>query len=171
MLFLWLSEAQTCKWAVFATSWNYHLQIAQRGMVFAACCGYLRLTSVNCTVFATFRNQHVQLAWDLQLFESNMCTWEGARSILELGLHFFLPAVLLPSFPLSFPSSCPSFYSCWFSILIPFSSFFHLFPLINLREGLGASVACNRHVNSSDEVSSPLPWLLHGLRECPQLLR
>ena len=134
-------------------------------------CSMLRLTSVNCTVFATFRNQHVQLAWDLQLFESNMCTWEGARSILELGLHFFLPAVLLPSFPLSFPSSCPSFYSCWFSILIPFSSFFHLFPLINLREGLGASVACNRHVNSSDEVSSPLPWLLHGLRECPQLLR
>ena len=38
MLFLRLSEAQTCKWTVFATSWNYHLQIAQRGMVFAACC-------------------------------------------------------------------------------------------------------------------------------------
>ena len=97
-------------------------------------CSMLRLTSVNCTVFATFRNQHVQLAWDLQLFESNMCTWEGARSILELGLHFFLPAVLLPSFPPSFPSSCPSFpillsglcpvllsFSYWFSIPIPFS--------------------------------------------------
>ena len=39
MLFLRLYEAQTCKWTVFATYWNYHLQIAPCGMVFAACCG------------------------------------------------------------------------------------------------------------------------------------
>ena len=56
-----------------------------------------------------------------------MCTWESARSILELGLRFFLPAVLLPSFlpslPLSFPSSSRDYVllSCWFSILLPFS--------------------------------------------------
>ena len=39
MLFLRLSEAQTYKWLAFAISWNYHLQIADNGMVFAACCG------------------------------------------------------------------------------------------------------------------------------------
>ena len=61
---------------------------------------------------------------------SNMCTWKSARSILELGLRFFLPAVLLPSFLPSLPPSffpfllsglCSVFFSCWFSILIPFS--------------------------------------------------
>ena len=39
MLFLRLSEAQTYKWLGFAKYWNYHLQIAHSGMVFAACCG------------------------------------------------------------------------------------------------------------------------------------
>ena len=38
---------------------------------------------------------------------SNMCTWKSARSILELGLRFFLPAVLLPSFPPSLFLSLP----------------------------------------------------------------
>ena len=166
MLFLRLSEAQTCKWAVFATSWNLS---SADCTTWHGVCSVLRLTSVNCTVFATFWNQHVQFAWDPQLFESNMCTWESARSILELGFRFFLPAVLLPSFPPSLflflpPVGIMSFFPVGFL-------FYYLFPLIDSCEGLGASVACNRYVNSSEEVSSPLPWLLHGRRECPQLLR
>ena len=121
--------------AIFMTFWSSNLQVGGIRDILklssADCttwhgvCSMLRLTSVNCTVFATFRNQHVQIAWDLQLFESNnvymgKCTQHfGARPS-------FLPAVLLPSFlPSFFPfllsGLCPSFYSCWFSILIPFS--------------------------------------------------
>ena len=101
--------------AIFMTFWSSNLQVGGIRDILklssADCttwhgvCSMLRLTSVNCTVFATFRNQHVQIAWDLQLFESNnvymgKCTQHfGARPS-------FLPAVLLPSFLLSFPSSC-----------------------------------------------------------------
>ena len=114
--------------AIFTTFWSSNLQVDGIRNILklssADCttwhgvCSVLRLTSVNCTVFATFWSQHLQIAWDLQLFESNMCIWESARSILELGLRFFLPAGLLPSIPPSFfpfllSGLCPSFFSYW----------------------------------------------------------
>ena len=37
--------------------------------------------------------------------------------------------------------------------------------LLHLRGSLGANVAHSTHVNSSSEVSSLQPWLLHEIRE------
>ena len=126
MPFLRLSEAQTCKWAVFATSWNLS---SADCTTWHGVCSVLRLTSVNCTVFATFWDQHLQIAWALQLFESTMCTWESARSIQELGLlRFFLPAVLLPSFPPSLFLSLPpvGIMFCFLFLLVFYSNTFFL---------------------------------------------
>ena len=133
MLFLRLSKAQTCKWAVFA-----HLEFiicTQRHCV----CSLLQLKSVNCTVLTTF--------WSPTLVK-----WLSARRILELGLPSSPPS-LSPSFPSSC-RDCRDYFllSCWFSILIPFS--FDKFA------GGRGSVACSRYVNSSGEVSSEQPTAL-----------
>ena len=78
----------------------------------------------------------------------------------------FLSSCRPPSFP---PSFFPFLLSkllyflldCWFSMLM-------FVFLINLPAHLGTSVACSKYVGSSSEVSSPQPWLLHGIRECSQ---
>ena len=120
---------------------------------------------------------------------SNMCTWKSARSILELGLRFFLPAVLLPSFLPSLPPSffpfllsglCPAFFFCWVPILIPFSfdkfalgsrckcSMQQVCQLLWWGEPPTALVAAwteGMSAVASFEASQPVRKLLHNIRQ------
>jgi len=88
---------------------------------------------------------------DLQLFESNMCKLEGARSL----------PVVLPSFPPSLLLSVPPVKHYFLPSCLLFATV--ILFLIDLRASLSA--ACSKYVNSSSDVSSPRPWLLHGIRE------
>jgi hypothetical protein len=49
----------------------------------------------------------LQIAWGLQLAESNMCKLENARGILELGLPSFPPSLVLSLPPVEIISFFP----------------------------------------------------------------
>ena len=136
---------------------NYSLCVAHNE--WHGICKVLRLEAAKRTVVATFWNQHLQIARDLQLFKGNMCKPEGARSILGLGisLSFFLLS-FLPSLPVP-----PSFFTSLLSTSISFLPvwFYATAILWYISVNLGATALCRKYVNSSSEVS----WLLHGIRE------
>jgi hypothetical protein len=154
MLFLRFSEAQTCKWAVFATSWNYHLHVAHAWCL-------QRVGSKICKMHGLchpLKPNTCNLAETCKSLKVTWINWKAHAAFCGARPSF------RPSPPL-FPFPCRDYFllSCWFSILRPFS-------FDKLAWGRG-SVACSRDINSSAEVSSPLPLLLHVMRECSRLLR
>jgi len=104
------------------------------------------LKSINCTVLTTLGNQNPKIAQTLQPFESNMCKFESARSILELGRCFLLP-VLLPSFlPLSlFPFLLSKLFPCFLFVFDTNTFSFDASAWESRRE---RAVACRKYVNS-----------------------
>ena len=116
MLFLRLSEAQSCKWTGICN----RLRLSSAALHNAAWC-LQRVAANICKLHGLCHmlNQHLQIAWDLQRARSIF----GARSSFLSSCRppSFRPSLPPSFFPFLLSGLCPSFFSCRFSILIPFS--------------------------------------------------